>query len=78
MDQLSIDKYFQERYVGVNGGYEPKSCENIAFEAVHDIIHLFAAERDISIFKIENVLERVSVTIGAGTPASMTAEWATS
>lgn len=46
IDQISLDKYFQERYIGVNGGHEPKSCENIA-PAVSDILNLFLNERRI-------------------------------
>lgn len=75
MDQLGLDKYFQLRYIGVNGGHEPKSCEVIARIAVLDIIDLFVQERGLPLYEVGDFLEKVSVTIGAGTPASMTAEW---
>jgi hypothetical protein len=75
-DQLEIDKYFQRRYRDDPPGSVPRSCENIAMNAVADITNLLAVRMmEEHGAPLDKIIERLEVSIGADSQAMMTCVW---
>lgn len=84
VDQLEIDRYFQQRYDGTpknfrqpdvcpDFNHHPQSCERIALNAVVELKQMIEKH----LIKETGVarLHKVSVSIGFNNLAVMTAEW---
>ena len=89
MDQLDIDKYFQNRYYGDQvptyslhnptgtPSHPPRSCEQIALNAINDITYLLRGHlnKTHGAMDVGSIVKSVRVSVGVDQQAVMTAEW---